>query len=201
MAKKKKVLQYQGYDYNSMAPRKVKRTFIKPRHRVQLFLLLFIGFLGFINHRTGLISQGIDEVINDNSDLDVGEVNINYLTGKKLSAGGFEIAQIEKEISDTISIYEDVLTSSADGVYLTIEFDYENISDTAQRFGRESFELINNGKTYSPTIDYLRGDFLNSDTINPGIKKTAKIAFDIPEDIANSKKTILKVESAKDSTN
>lgn len=198
MAKKKKVLQYQGYDYNAMAPRKVKRTFIKPRHRALLLLLLFIGALGLINHRTGLISQGLDKVINDNSNIEAGEVNINYMTGKKLSTGDFEISQIEKEISDTISIYEDVVTSSADGVYLTIEFNYENISDAAQRFGRESFELINNGKTYSPTKDYLLGDFLNSDTINPGIKKTAKIAFDIPEDIAHSKKTILKIQSGQD---
>lgn len=198
MAKKKKVLQYQGYDYNAMAPRKVKRTFIKPRHRALLLLLLFIGALGLINHRTGLISQGLDKVINDNSNIEAGEVNINYMTGKKLSTGDFEISQIEKEISDTVSIYEDILTSSADGVYLSIEFQYENISDAAQSFGRESFELINNGKTYSPSEIFYIDDLTYSDTINPGIRKSAKLVFDIPEDIARDKKTNLKIQSGQD---
>ena len=114
--------------------------------------------------------------------------------GELYNAKNFEIAVLDKQVTDRVSDSSGYLFTKADGSFVVLTIQYKNIAKEAMRLDNSAFRLKLGDATYSPvtlTININENIFL--DLINPGIQKTGKIYFDVPKDIANSDDFILQL--------
>ena len=117
-----------------------------------------------------------------------------YTMGELYNAKNFEIAVLDKQVTDRVSDSSGYLFTKADGSFVVLTIQYKNIAKEAMRLDNSAFRLKLGDATYSPvtlTININENIFL--DLINPGIQKTGKIYFDVPKDIANSDDFILQL--------
>ncbi|MEK6984035.1 MAG: STT3 domain-containing protein [Nanoarchaeota archaeon] len=92
----------------------------------------------------------------------------------------------------------DYISREADGEFLILDVEVENIGTSAQLLKNSLIELIDNqGREFSADIKYydVKPEAIIFDTINPGIVKKGKIVFDIPKGLTNLK---IKVISNRD---
>lgn len=117
-----------------------------------------------------------------------------YSMGEVYNAKNFEIAVLDKQITDKVSDASGYLYTKPDGSFVVLTVQYKNIAKNVMRLDSSAFRLKLGDKTYSPvtlTVNLNENIFL--DAINPGIQKTGKIYFDVPKDIANSDDFILQL--------
>lgn len=118
------------------------------------------------------------------------EVPKEYFLGDYIYAGDFKwkVTQIQK--AEYIGEYfgDTLIGQTADGIYLIIDVEVENIGNSANYLMDTFLKLIDNrGREFSPNsvaAIYLKpaGSSLMFNSINPGIIKKGKIVFDVPKD-------------------
>ena len=90
--------------------------------------------------------------------------------GELYNAKNFEIAVLDKQVTDRVSDSSGYLFTKADGSFVVLTIQYKNIAKEAMRLDNSAFRLKLGDATYSPvtlTININENIFL--DLINPGI--------------------------------
>ena len=93
-----------------------------------------------------------------------------YTMGELYNAKNFEIAVLDKQVTDRVSDSSGYLFTKADGSFVVLTIQYKNIAKEAMRLDNSAFRLKLGDATYSPvtlTININENIFL--DLINPGI--------------------------------
>lgn len=119
-----------------------------------------------------------------------------FRIGDTITTKNFEITINGKEILSEVSDSTGYLKYSADGVYLVLDVSYKNISDKMETLDNSSFQITSGDSNYSPSSLLANDDDIFHDRLNPGIDKTGKIFFDIPENVATSEGLTLKISSS-----
>lgn len=120
-----------------------------------------------------------------------------YTMGELYPSKNFEIAILDKEVTPTVTDKSGYLSSKADGTFIVLTVQYKNVANTAMRLDNSAFKLKLGDKTYAPvTVVATSTENIFLDSINPGIQKTGKLYFDVPNDVANSNDFILKMSSS-----
>lgn len=107
--------------------------------------------------------------------------------GDTFKSKAFELTITGKDNVKKVSDRSGYLYSEADGIFVVVHVHYKNISDSAKRLDNGAFQLVSDGKTYSPvTLTVRLESNIFMDTINPGIEKDGEVYFDVPESVAKS---------------
>ena len=126
---------------------------------------------------------------NDNSDVnDSTKEAKKYQLGDEILAGDFKWKIIK--VSTAEEIGGSFLNEKADGIFVIIDVEVENIANSAEYLSNSDIILVDNqGREFSPSsvAIYLKpaGSALIFEQINPGIIKKGKIVYDVPDGINN----------------
>lgn len=102
-----------------------------------------------------------------------------YKRGETAKAGKFDIVASGMQI--TKEIKSDFLTKTSENQFVVVTVKITNNDDRARDISSGMFELIDEkGRTYK-AADITFDEFLFYDTINPGLSKSAKVAFETAE--------------------
>lgn len=159
-------------------------------------IALFFTLIFFLTIFAALSSVG------DSIDVSEGTISENeeeseemriYSLGETIETNYFEWKIIGSYYAGD-SIGEDLFGTfvgdKADGEFIVLEVEVENIDDTAHYLSSSDLKLIDEqGREFSPDTTaaiYLDGDdHLSFDKINPGLVKEGKVVFDIPKGLEN----------------
>lgn len=123
--------------------------------------------------------------------------NVTYSFQDEIIAGDFKwlfLSNKKQKSFTTTNIFE--TTYIADGIYLVIQVEVENVGKQAKNFDNSFLKLIDlSGREFisddSATSAYNGNTFTLfsgfGDTINPGIIKKGFVVFDIPDNIEDMK--------------
>ena len=162
------------------------------------FLLIFICSLVVVS-AVGCGSN-TDQTTSDENTQDVNEDLDNNENGYDMTdvitIGNMEIAI--SYASEETSIGEDnQFTNEAKtrGKFVVITMNITNIGDREITIDSSEFNLLSDGKVYSPSVDpgvveAFGGSFLFMKSINPGMDSMGMIAFEVPTDLQNYKLVI-----------
>lgn len=172
------------------------------KQRGGCFKWVGIGFVGIL--AAGIMATALE--VNDGSSPESPneEVTANesiqetsvFGIGDTITTKNFEITINGKEILSEVSDSTGYLKYSADGVYLVLDVSYKNISDKMETLDNSSFQITSGDSNYSPSSLLANDGDIFHDRLNPGIDKTGKIFFDIPENVATSEDLTLKISSS-----
>lgn len=120
-----------------------------------------------------------------------------YKIGDTLDAKNFEITVLNKDVAKQVTDSSGYWHTDANGKFVILTVKYKNISNAARRLDNSAFQLKLDNNTYSPsTLVSSSNDNIFLENINPGIEKTGKLYFDVPDDVANSDDFILQLSSS-----
>ncbi len=110
-----------------------------------------------------------------------------FKIGETFKSNAFELTITGKDITKRVNDKSGYLYSDANGVFVVVHVHYKNIANSAKSLDSSAFQLVVDGKQYSPTILTIRlNENIFHNQINPGIEKDGDVYFDVPENVANS---------------
>lgn len=118
--------------------------------------------------------------------------------GETFKHGELEYTVTKKEVSKTIGDSNEFIQDTAKGMFVVLDITVTNKGKKQTTLDESDFKLIQKDKEYSPssTIAFEENESLWLESLNPDSTIKGKIAYDVTEEVANSKD--LKVKIAKD---
>ena len=150
---------------------------------IGIFLLFFI--IGIFEGGKDNLERNIDEAKYTESLTNSAELKTVYSIGDVIKAGNFKWSV--KNFKTAKEIGSEYFSQKADGIYLILDVEVENIGNSAEYLMDSFVKLVDEqGREFSPSTSaafYLKpqGSALMFDQINPGITKKGKIVYDVPQ--------------------
>lgn len=97
------------------------------------------------------------------------------------------------------SIGGEYLNTTANDTFVVIDLEITNHKDKALNVSSSNFKLTVNGKEYDPSTEamiYLSDEALIFENINPEVRKSGKIVFDVTAETASAQGLSLKIQNS-----
>ena len=107
--------------------------------------------------------------------------------GDTFTTKDFTVRINSKDVTKTVG--GEYFSTEASGTFVVLDVTIKNEANKEKLLTSSDFKLIKGDVEYKNSTDamiYLSEESLGFETINPGVEMTGKIAFDIPEEVANA---------------
>lgn len=166
--------------------------------KVVLVIIIFIAF-GFAasddtNQQTAIRSdQQFEETPNPSTNEEVNQDSVSsepefYYAGDRVEVGNFAYTINSYYTTDRIGqdIAGTFMGEKADGVFLVLDVTIENIARESKTLWSSYIKVIDDQERtfeHDSTAEIYLDESFSFEQIQPGLPKTGKVVFDVPEDL------------------
>lgn len=161
-------------------------VYLKQKYKFELstglkIVIIIIGFFSIMFFPGSFDEASTTSQTNNNEDN-------SYYIGDRVIIDDFAYTLEGYTITDKIGdyIFDTFNGETADGVFIVLDVTIENIGKESETLWDVPITIMDNqGRTYKRdnSAEFYLEDSFNFNQINPGLPKSGKIVFDVPEDI------------------